>query len=98
MKVEFADPKLTLIETDDAAKTGLPLAVINSFRDKFVQIRAAIDERNLWNWKGLHYEKLEGFKDGRRSIRLNKQWRVVFTINTECSPNQITVLSVEDYH
>lgn len=98
MKVEFADQKLALIETDDAAKTGLPIAAINSFRDKFVVIRAAPDERTLRNWKSLHYEKLEGFKDGRRSIRLNKQWRVIFTINTECSPNQITVLSVDDYH
>lgn len=98
MKVEFADPKLALIETDDAAKTGLSVAAINSFRDKFVVIRAAPDERTLRNWKSLHYEKLEGFKDGRRSIRLNKQYRVVFTIRTECSPNEITVLSVEDYH
>lgn len=98
MKVEFADPKLGLIETDNAAQSGLPIAVINSFRDKFVVIRAAPDERTLRNWKSLHYEKLEGYKDGRRSIRLNKQWRVVFTINTECNPNHIRVLSVEDYH
>lgn len=98
MKVEFADDRLALIETDDAAKTGLPVAVINSFRDKFVVIRAAPDERVFRNWKSLHYEKLEGYKDERRSIRLNKQWRVVFTINTECSPNKIRVLSVEDYH
>jgi proteic killer suppression protein len=98
MQVEFADDRWALIETDDAAKTGLPIAVISSFRDKFVQIRAAPDERTLRNWKGLHYEKLEGYKDGRRSIRLNRQWRVVFTINTECNPNKIRVLSVEDYH
>jgi toxin HigB-1 len=98
MKVEFSDPKLSLIETDAAAQTGLPIAVINAFRDKFVVIRAAPDERTLRNWKSLHYEKLEGFKDGRRSIRLNRQYRVVFTIKTECSPNEITVLSVEDYH
>lgn len=98
MDVEFADENLALIETDDAPRTGLQVSVINSFRDKFVVIRAAPDERVLRNWKSLHYEKLEGFQDGRRSIRLNKKWRVVFTINTECSPNKIRVLSVEDYH
>src|ERR1700684_410424 len=98
MDVEFADENLTLIETDDAAKTGLQVSVINSLRDKLVVIRAAPDERVLRNWKSLHYEKLEGFQDGRRSIRLNKKWRVVFTIKTECSPNKIRVLSVEDYH
>jgi toxin HigB-1 len=98
MDVEFVDERLALIETDSAAKTGLPVSVITSFRDKFVVIRAAPDERVFRNWKSLHYEKLEGFKDERRSIRLNKQWRVVFTINTKCSPNKIRVLAVEDYH
>jgi len=98
MDVEFAGQTLALIETNDAAKTGLPVSVINSFRDKFVVVRAAPDERVFRNWKSLHYEKLEGYKDNRRSIRLNKQWRVVFTINTECSPNKIRVLAVEDYH
>jgi proteic killer suppression protein len=98
MDIEFADSTLALIETNDAAKTGLPVSVINSFRDKFVVVRAAPDERVFRNWKSLHYEKLEGYKDNRRSIRLNKQWRVVFTINTECSPNRIRVLAVEDYH
>jgi proteic killer suppression protein len=98
MVVEFADQTLALIETNDAAKTGLPVSVINSFRDKFVMVRAAPDERVFRNWKSLHYEKLEGYKDNRGSIRLNKQWRVVFTINTECSPNKIKVLAVEDYH
>ena len=98
MDVEFVDQTLALIETNDAAKTGLPVSVINSFRDKFVVVRAAPDERVFRNWKSLHYEKLEGYKDNRRSIRLNKQWRVVFTINTECSPNKIRVLAVEDYH
>jgi toxin HigB-1 len=98
MDVEFADQTLALIETNDAARTGLPVSVINSFRDKFVVVRAAPDERVFRNWKSLHYEKLEGYKDNRRSIRLNKQWRVVFTINTECSPNKIRVLAVEDYH
>ncbi|MGH2508638.1 MAG: type II toxin-antitoxin system RelE/ParE family toxin, partial [Ktedonobacteraceae bacterium] len=66
MKVEFADERLALIETADAAKTGFSAAVINSFRDKFVIIRAATDERVLRNWKSLHYEKLEGYQDGRR--------------------------------
>jgi toxin HigB-1 len=98
MDVEFADPTLALIETDDAANTKLPVSLINSFQDKFVEIRAAPDERVFRNWKSLHYEKLEGYKDNRRSIRLNKQWRVVFTISTECSPNKIRVLAVEDYH
>jgi proteic killer suppression protein len=98
MDVEFRDKISSLVESDRAAETKLPISVINSFRDKMVVIRAAPDERTLREWKSLHYEKLQGSKIGERSIRLNKQWRVVFLIDTECKPNKIAVLRVEDYH
>lgn len=98
MDVEFRDKALSLVETERAAETRLPIAVINSLRDKLAVIRAATDERTLRNWVSLHYEKLEGDRRGQRSIRINKQWRMVFTIDTERTPNKITVLAVEDYH
>ena len=97
MDIEFRENRLSLIETDRAAETKLPASVINSFRDKMVVLRAAPDERTLRNWKSLHYEKLKG-QEGERSIRLNKQWRVVFLIETGCKPNKIRVLRIEDYH
>jgi proteic killer suppression protein len=98
MEVDFQDKALELVETDQAAETRLPVAVINSLRDKLVVIRAAPDERTLRNWKSLHYEKLEGARSGQRSIRINRQWRLVFTIDTSRTPNKITILAVEDYH
>ena len=72
-------------------------AVVNSLRNKLVVLRAASDERTLRNWKSLHYERLARSTD-QRSIRLNKQWRLVFTIDTKTKPNRITVLGIEDYH
>jgi proteic killer suppression protein len=98
MEVEFRDAKLALVETDRAADTKLSEGLINSLRDKLVVIRAATDERTLRNWRSLHYEKLVGRPGEQRSIRLNKQWRLVFTIDTTVRPNKITVLGVEDYH
>ena len=98
MDIEFRDSRLALIETDRATETRLPISVITSCRNKLVVLRAAPDERTLRNWKSLHYEKLEGDRAGQRSIRLNKQWRLVFTMNSDATPPKITVLSVEDYH
>lgn len=97
MEIAFRDPTLALVETDRAAKTRLPNAVIHSLRDKLVILRAASDERTLRNWKSLHYEKLARSGD-HRFIRLNKQWRLVFKINTSEKPRRITILGVEDYH
>lgn len=99
MEVEFNDrQQLALVETDRATETRLPISVINSFRQKLVVIRAAPDERTLRNWKSLHYEKLGGDRGKERSIRLNKQWRLVFTLDSERKTPKISILSIEDYH
>jgi proteic killer suppression protein len=94
MEVEFRDKSLALVETDRAAETRLPLSVINSLRQKLVVLRAAPDERTLRNWKSLHYEKMD---EPERSIRLNKQYRLIFTIDTHCKPNKLNVLRVWDH-
>ena len=98
MEVEFGENRLALVETDRAADTRLPISVIKSLRQKLVIIRAAPDERTLRNWRSLNYEKLEGERKGQRSIRINKQWRLIFTIDTKCRPNKITILGADDYH
>ena len=98
MEVEFADGALSLIETDRAGETGLPVAVIKSARRKLTVIRAAVDDRDLRSWKSLHYEKLKGDRDGQRSIRLNDQYRMVFTLDEKTRPPTVTILAVEDYH
>jgi toxin HigB-1 len=98
MDVEFTDKRLALVETERCAESGLPISLIKSLRQKLVVIRAAPDERVLRNWKSLHYEKLVGNRSGEWSIRINKQWRLVFTLDSKCKPPKMTVFGVEDYH
>ncbi len=98
MEIEFADPALALIETDDAGATRLPVAVIKSTRRKLTVLRAATDDRTLRNWKSLHYEKLNGDREGQRSIRLNDKYRMVFELDSDVEPQKATILSIEDYH
>jgi toxin HigB-1 len=98
MRIIFANDVLALIETDDPGATRLPVAVIKSARRKLVVLRAAIDDRSLRNWKSLRYEKLKGNREGQRSIRLNDQYRMVFSLDEESDPPTITILSIEDYH
>jgi toxin HigB-1 len=95
MEIEFRDKKLELLESDRAAaETRLPIAVINSLRSKLQFLRAVPDERSLRNWRSLHYEKME---NGERSIRINDQYRLIFTIDTNQQPNKITILRVWDH-
>jgi proteic killer suppression protein len=98
MDVEFADSDLAKVETEEAAQTRLPVAVIKAARRKLTVLRAAPDERALRNWKSLHYEKLKGDRAGQRSIRLNDQWRMVFTLEETAQQPKIIVIAIEDYH
>lgn len=101
MEVEFKDKRLAKIENGDAtdlATSGAPLEIIERLRSRLIFLRAAPDERSIRNFKSLHYEKLKGDRDGQRSIRLNKKWRLIFTIDDSRNPSKITVLKVEDYH
>lgn len=97
MDVVFHDKKLELIETEQAQDTKLPIAVIKSCRQKFVFLRSIADERDLRNWKSLCYEKLQGDRDEQRSIRINKQWRLVFQLDKDVKPTKITILAVENH-
>jgi len=98
MRIVFANDDLALVETDEAGLTRLPVAVIKSARRKLTVLRASIDDRSLRNWKSLHYEKLKGDREGKRSIRLNDQYRIVFELDEETDPQTITILAIEDYH
>jgi proteic killer suppression protein len=97
MEIVFEDATLTLIESDVAGETKLPVAVIKAARRKLTVMRAAVDDRSLRNWKSLYYEKLRGDREGQRSIRLNDQYRLVFVLN-ESDPLTATILAIEDYH
>jgi plasmid maintenance system killer protein len=53
MIVEFAQASLTLIETEKAAETDLPVYVIRAVRQKLAILHAAPDLRTLRNLKCL---------------------------------------------
>lgn len=97
MEIVFLDSTLAMLEGSEAGQTKLPVAVIKSARRKLTMLRAASDDRSLRKWKSLHYEKLKGDREGQRSIRLNDQFRMIFTIN-ESEPMTATILFIEDYH
>lgn len=98
MRIEFADAGLQRICTDEAHKLGLPVAVIQAARRKLVQLEAAADERDLRNLKSLNYKKLHGDMDGKRSVRVNDQFRIVFTLLDHERPPVISILAICDTH
>ena len=98
MRIVFANDHLARICTNEAHKLGLPIAVITAARLKLLKLEAAEDERTLRNWKGLYYKKLNGERDGQRSVRINVQYRIVFRLIQDQQPPTIMVLEIDDIH
>jgi proteic killer suppression protein len=98
MEVEFTDADLDRLEVERGFDAGLPAEVVTAFRRRMQQIRAATDERTLWALKSLHFEKLKGDRAGQRSIRLNKQWRLILALKGEAPSKVVIVIEIVDYH
>lgn len=97
MDIEFVDKKLLSL-LEDVSIDWLPISVIKSSRRKLTILACAKNEKDLRNWKSLHYEKLLGDRKGQRSIRVNDKYRIVFELDKSCDPQKVTIFSIEDYH
>jgi len=98
MEVEFADDDLDRLETDLHFTAGFAREIVRGFRKAMQLIRAAPDERDFYKVKSLHFEKLEGARSHQRSIRLNKQWRLILELEGEAPKKIVRLMCIEDYH
>ena len=69
-----------------------------AFREVMQQIRRAENENGLRNFKSLRFEKLKGKRRHEYSMRLNKQFRLIFQIEKADEHIRIVVTGIEDYH
>lgn len=97
MKIVFGEKRLALIHTDRAHELGLPFGVIKGAREKLNFLAEAPDERTIRNWKSLNFKRREG-ADDQCQIRINDQYRIIFTMDTGCVPPVITILEIGDPH
>lgn len=98
MRVRFARAELDRLETDSAYTGRYSDAVVRAFRRRMQQIRAALDERDFYAIKSLHFEKLKGAPSHQRSIRLNEQWRLILELEGSDRDKTVLVVDIEDYH
>src|SRR3972149_11562912 len=80
MEVTFGSAELDRLETDPAYDMGLSAALVRAYRKRLQAIRSAVDERDFYAMKSLHFEKLKGQRQHPRSMRLNDQYRLVLEL------------------
>lgn len=100
MKFKFKTTKLKFLYTEEKNAHKYPADVLDNFFEIMVMIEAISSEQDLYQFKGLRFEKLKGQrgKQGQHSLRLNKQWRLIITLEEDADGKFILVSGIEDYH
>ena len=98
MEIAFADDDLDRLETDADFNAGFVDAIVKAYRKRIQQIRAAPDERTFYALKSLHFERLQGNREGQHSMRLNDQWRLIVTLEGKAPNKVVRVMEIVDYH
>jgi proteic killer suppression protein len=76
------------------APKGFPADLLKAARRKLVQVNNAVVLSDLGASPGNRLESLKGKLQGKHSIRINDQWRIVFRW-TEAGPEDV---EITDYH
>lgn len=72
--------------------------VVRAFRKTVGLVAAAKTRQDLRAMKGLRLEKLSGDRKGKYSMRVNDQWRIIASFESEKAGWTITLLELIDYH
>lgn len=82
-----------------ASKRGRKLdkSIVAAFARRIALIKAIPDERDLYQFKGLRFEKLDR-NDEDHSIRLNDQFRLIVAFREDSEGRYMWVDEIEDYH
>lgn len=72
-------------------------SVVAAFGRRMQLIRAMRDERELYQFRGLHFERLERNAE-EHSIRLNDQWRLIVRFREDDGGRYMWIDKIEDYH
>jgi proteic killer suppression protein len=98
MEIDFANQDLKEVYLNPKASLNHGQIIDKGFRKKIQIVIAAKDEQDLRNLKSLHYEKLKGDRSHQRSIKINKQWRIILERIEEEGRLHLLIIDVEDYH
>jgi toxin HigB-1 len=74
----FRDEWLRAYFVDDVRSRKVPSDIDARLFRKLQMIDDAADDRDLRMPPSNHFEKLKGHLDGYCSIRINRQWRLIF--------------------
>ena len=98
MKFRFASRGLQALYTSGVGARRYPASVVDGFFAVMKIVDAAGGVGDLYAFKSLHFEKLSGDGSGQRSLRLDRRWRLIVTVDVELAQPEVVVQEIVDYH
>lgn len=75
-----------------------PQGIIQKFIERVGFLKNMIDIRELYTIRSFNFEKLRWFWSDLYSIRLNKQWRLLFRINDVWTTTLISIEKISKHY
>lgn len=100
MQFRFKTKTLSSIYYQRNYQSHYPPEIVQAFRETVTIIEAATNERDFYQFKSLHYEKLQGKigSAGEHSMRLNKQYRLIVRIEADDEGKLILVIEINKHY
>ena len=100
MDFAFEDKNCSRLYAKAIGVREYPKGVVEAFFQAISIIEAAKDIRDLYAFRAFRVKKLKGskWKRGERSLRLNKQYRLIFILERGERGPYILVVGITDYH
>jgi toxin HigB-1 len=95
----FRNKKVEALYLWERHSKDYPEDVVTNFFEIMAIIENAKDERDFYAVRSLHFEKLGGKlgREGKRSMRLTKQWRLIISLEIGASGNYVVVWSIDKH-
>jgi proteic killer suppression protein len=68
--------------------------IIKRYKDRIKFLMAVSSKEELYPIKSMHFEALKGDKQGKFSVRVNKQYRIEFTLNENLKQPILTICNI----
>ena len=98
VRFEFVSKALLLLYKEERDSRRYAPGVVSSFFEVMAAIQSAVNENDLRVLKSLHFEKLQGNRQGQISLRLNKQFRLIVEIEEDNQGKLLRIIEIVDYH
>lgn len=97
MKFQFQCSELEGLYFEEKGAEKYPTFIVSAFFKKMQIIKSAGNENDLRNIKGNHFEKMKG-EDNKYSIRLNQQYRLIFSIEKDESYSILMIQEISNHY